>query len=55
MIDWPMLYLIISLVAGLLGLTGVAGAATAVAWLVFVVGLALFFVAMKAKDRRPRD
>ena len=55
MIDWPMLYLIITLVAGLLGLTGVAGPETEIAWLVFAIGVVLFFVSMKAKHRRPRD
>ncbi|MGB8437522.1 MAG: DUF1328 family protein [Burkholderiales bacterium] len=55
MIDWPMLYLIVTLVAGLLGLTGVPGAATEITWIVFVIGLVLFFVSMKAKDRPPRD
>ena len=55
MIDWPMLFLIITLLSGLLGLTGVAGSATYIAWIVCAVGLVLFFASMRAKDRRPRD
>ena len=42
MLSWAFMFLIISLVAGLLGFTGLAGAATGIAKILFFVFLVLF-------------
>ena len=41
MIVWACTFLIVALVAALLGFSGIAGVATNIAWILFVVGLAL--------------
>lgn len=41
MIRWALIFLIVALVAAALGFSGIAGAATNIAWIVFVVGLAV--------------
>ena len=55
MVDWPFLFIIVALVAAVLGGTGVVGEATIVAWMVFVAGLILFYVALKAERRRTEE
>ena len=55
MVDWPFLFIIVALVAAVLGGTGVVGEATIVAWMVFVAGLILFYVALKAEKRRTEE
>ena len=41
MISWAAMFLIIALVAAVLGFSGIAGIATQIAWVLFVIGLAL--------------
>ena len=41
MIPWAATFLIVALVAAVLGFAGIAGIATQIAWILFVVGLAL--------------
>jgi len=41
MIGWAATFLIIALLAAVLGFTGIAGIAVQLAWVLFVVGLAL--------------
>ena len=41
MLNWAVTFLVIALIAGILGMSGIAGAATQIAWILFVVGLAL--------------
>jgi uncharacterized membrane protein YtjA (UPF0391 family) len=53
MISWAVTFLIIAIIAGVLGLTGIAGVATNIAWILFVVGLALALVFMLT-GRKPR-
>lgn len=52
MIGWAVTFFIIAIVAAVLGFSGIAGAATNVAWILFVVGLALaiFFMVRGRKS-----
>jgi uncharacterized membrane protein YtjA (UPF0391 family) len=42
MLKWALVFLLISLVAGVFGFTGIAAGAAAIAKILFFVGLALF-------------
>lgn len=53
MIGWAATFLIIALIAGALGFSGIAGTSVNIAWILFVVGLALAVV-MFFTGRRPR-
>jgi uncharacterized membrane protein YtjA (UPF0391 family) len=44
MLSWPIMFLVIGLIAGVLGFTGVIGAASLIASVLFVIFLVLFFV-----------
>jgi uncharacterized membrane protein YtjA (UPF0391 family) len=52
MIAWAATFLLLALVAAALGFSGIAGVATQIAWLLFVVGLALAVI-FAVKGRRP--
>src|SRR5690606_14921641 len=52
MIGWALTFLIIAIVAAIFGFTGIAGAATNIAWILFVVGLALAII-LALTGRRP--
>ncbi|MGB5833937.1 MAG: DUF1328 domain-containing protein [Thiohalocapsa sp.] len=41
MMQYALIFLVVAIIAGLLGLSGVAGAATNIAWVLFLVGLAM--------------
>ena len=53
MLRWAVIFLIISLVAGLLGIYPVAGLAREIAWILFVVFLILFLVSLVMGRRGP--
>jgi uncharacterized membrane protein YtjA (UPF0391 family) len=42
MLKWALVFLLISLIAGVFGFTGIAAGAAAIAKILFFVGLALF-------------
>jgi len=44
MLNWSITFLVVGLIAAVLGFTGLAGAATQIAWVLFVVFLALFLI-----------
>ena len=46
MLRWALLFLVIALIAGLLGIWPVAWLAKEIAWILFVIFLALFLVAV---------
>jgi len=52
MIGWAATFLIIALLAAVLGFTGIAGIAVQLAWILFVVGLALAVVFAIGGQRR---
>jgi len=52
MIPWAATFLIVALVAAVLGFAGIAGIATQIAWILFVVGLALAVI-FAVTGRRP--
>jgi uncharacterized membrane protein YtjA (UPF0391 family) len=53
MLSWAVTFLIIALVAAVLGFSGIAGVATQIAWILFVVGLALAVIFAIGGRRRP--
>jgi len=54
MLYWAMVFLVIAIIAAFLGLGTVAGVAQQIAWVLFVVFLALFVVSLIAGGvRRP--
>lgn len=52
MISWAATFLVLALIAAALGVSGAAGVAIQIAWILFVVGLALA-VAYAIRGRRP--
>jgi uncharacterized membrane protein YtjA (UPF0391 family) len=55
MFQWALIFLVVAIVAGLFGLSGVAGAATNIAWLLFLIGLALaVFFFVRSRGASPR-
>ncbi len=52
MLSWPLAFLIIAVLAGLLGFTGIAGPGAYVAEAVFALFLALFLASMAFNWRR---
>ena len=44
MLRYALVFLIVGLIAGALGVTGVAAVASQIAWVLFVIGLALLVV-----------
>lgn len=53
MIGLAVTFLIVAIIAGVLGLSGIAGTASSIAWILFVVGLALSVIFM-VTGRKPR-
>lgn len=53
MLRWAIGFLVVALVAAVLGFTQVAGAATNIAWILFVVFLIFFVVALLLGRRAP--
>ena len=52
MISWAATFLVLALIAGVLGMSGAAGIAIQIAWILFVVGLALAVI-YAIRGRRP--
>jgi uncharacterized membrane protein YtjA (UPF0391 family) len=53
MLRWAIGFLIVALIAAVLGFTQVAGSATSIAWILLVVFLILFVVALLLGRRAP--
>jgi uncharacterized membrane protein YtjA (UPF0391 family) len=53
MLNWAVTFLVVGLIAGLLGFFGIAGAATQIAWILFLVFIALALISFVAGRRPP--
>jgi uncharacterized membrane protein YtjA (UPF0391 family) len=53
MLGWPLMFLIVAIIAGVFGFSGIAGTATQIAWILFVVGLILALVFLLVGRRPP--